>query len=249
MSKKDQRIFGVHPVIEALEAGQPMEKILVRKGKEHARIQDIRRVAREEGIPIQEVPDEKLDRLSRQGNHQGVVALASPVAYQDLEAVVLGLQEQGAVPLLLLLDGVTDVRNFGAIARTAEAMGAQALIVPSRGSAALNEDAIRTSAGALSHLPVCRVGHPVDAVLLLQAYGIRSVGCTEKTERSLLDLELTGPLCLVLGSEEKGIQNQLIRRVEAVGRIPMTGRVESLNVSVAAGMALMEIARQRAAQG
>lgn len=245
MSKQEQRIFGVHPVLEALQAGQTMEKILVRKGKQHERIKDIRRIAREEGIPVQEVPDEKLDRLAKQGNHQGVVALAAAADYQELEPLLLQLQESGETPLLLMLDSVTDVRNFGAIARTAEAMGAHALIVPAKGSAALNADAVRTSAGALSHLPVCRFDHLVDAVMLLQAYEVRTVGITEKTTQSLFDLELNGPLCLVMGSEERGIHNQLIRRLDALGGIPMRGQVESLNVSVAAGMALMEIVRQR----
>ncbi len=245
MAKSEQKIFGVHPVLEALEAGQPVEKILVRKGKEHARIQDIRRIAREEGIPVQEVPDEKLDRLSKQGHHQGVLAIAAAVGYHDLEATILKVQEKVDNPLLVMLDGVTDVRNFGAIARTAEAMGAQALVVPAKGSAALNGDAMRTSAGALNHLPVCRINHLVDAVIMMHAYGIRTVGCTEKAEDSLIELDLTGPLCLVMGSEERGIHRQLLRRLDLQGKIPLQGQVESLNVSVAAGMAMMEIFRQR----
>lgn len=246
MSKQDRILYGVHPVLEALEAGTSIEKIFIRQGKEHERIKDIRRLAKDIGVPTQEVPDEKLDRLTRQGNHQGVVAEVTPVAYQDLETVILDLQEQeDIIPLLILLDGVTDVRNFGAIARTAECMGAHAIVVPARGSASLNGDAIRTSAGALNHLPVCRVDHTVDAVMLLQAYGIPTMACTEKVGEPLFTLDLSGPLCLALGAEDKGISRQLLRRVDLLGTIPMTGKVESLNVSVAAGMALMEILRQR----
>lgn len=245
MSKQDRILYGVHPVLEALEAGTSIEKIFIRQGKEHERIKDIRRIAKDLGVPTQEVPDEKLDRLTRQGNHQGVVAEVTPVAYQDLEQVLLTLQEAEQTPLLLLLDGVTDVRNFGAIARTAECMGAHAIVVPARGSAALNGDAIRTSAGALNYLPVCRVDHTVDAVMLLQAYGVPTLACTEKVGEPLYDLDLSGPLCLALGAEDKGISRQLLRRVDLLGTIPMQGQVDSLNVSVAAGMALMEIKRQR----
>ncbi len=245
MSKQANKIFGVHPVLEAMQAGQSMEKILVRKGKQHERIKDIRRIAREQSIPVQEVPDEKLDRMSKQGNHQGVVALVAAEEYQELEPILLKLQEEGTEPLLVMLDSVTDVRNFGAIARTVEALGGHALIVPSKGSAALNADAVRTSAGALSHLPVCRVDHLVDAVIMMQSYGIKTVGSTEKTSQLLHEMDLKGPICLVMGSEEKGIHNQLIRRLDELGSLPMRGQVESLNVSVAAGMALMEIVRQR----
>jgi 23S rRNA (guanosine2251-2'-O)-methyltransferase len=245
MNKQDRYLYGVHPVMEALEAGTSIEKIFIRQGKEHERIKDIRKMAKEIGVPTQEVPDEKLDRITRQGNHQGVVAEVTPVAYQDLEQVLLALQAAEQVPLLVLLDGVTDVRNFGAIARTAECMGAHAIVVPARGSAALNGDAVRTSAGALNYLPVCRVEHTVDGVMLMQAYGVPAIACTEQVGEPLFDLDLSGPLCLVLGAEDKGISRQLLRRVDLLGTIPMTGQVGSLNVSVAAGMALMEITRQR----
>jgi len=241
-----ERIYGVHPVLEALEAGRSIEKIYVRQGKEHARIQDIRRIARDKLIPLQSIPDMKLDRMARGGNHQGVVAQIAPVAYVGLEETLIALQEVTETPLLLLLDGVTDVRNFGAIARTAEGMGVHAMILPIHGSAALNMDAVRTSAGALHHIPLCRIDHPADAVMMLDAYGIRTVGITEKTEDELFSVDLTGPICLVMGAEDKGISKQVMKRASALGRIPMKGKITSYNVSVAAGMALMEAHRQRA---
>ncbi|MEM7654535.1 MAG: 23S rRNA (guanosine(2251)-2'-O)-methyltransferase RlmB [Bacteroidota bacterium] len=249
-STKDSRnslIYGVHPVVEALASGSSLDKIFIRRGNEHGRIGEVRKLAKEKGIPVQFVPEEKLRRLVKdpEARHQGIVAQVSNIPYQELETVILGLEEQAQVPLFVLLDGVTDVRNFGAIARTAECMGAQAIIVPATGSAPMNGDAVKTSAGALYHLPVCRVDHLVDAILLLQAYGIRSVACTERAAGLVFEEDLTQPTCLLLGSEEKGISDSLLKRCEAQAKVPLQGKVASLNVSVAAGMVLLEAMRQR----
>lgn len=246
MGKRDKPIvYGIHPVIEAIEADQSLEKIYIRHGHNHPKIRDIQAMARVRKIPVQQVPEEKLRRLSREERHQGIVAQYAAVAYQSLETIILEVEKRSEIPLFVLLDGVTDVRNFGAIARTAECMGVHALIVPASGSAPLNADALKTSAGALNHLPVCREGHLVDSLLMLQAYGIRTVGCTEKTAHSIFEEDLTGPLCLVMGSENKGISSSLLKRVDALVALPMQGNISSLNVSVAAGMAMIEVIRQR----
>ncbi|RMG68072.1 MAG: 23S rRNA (guanosine(2251)-2'-O)-methyltransferase RlmB [Bacteroidetes bacterium] len=250
MAKNDKNppanvIYGIHAVIEALQAGQSVEKVLIRTDNRHDRLRELRSLAEEVRVPLQYVPVERLDRLTRGANHQGAAAQLATITYQDLEPLILAVQERGEVPLLVMLDGVTDVRNFGAIARTAECMGAHGLIVPLRGAAGVNGEAIRASAGALHHLPVCREANLVDSLLLMQAYGIHSVGVTEKTEQTLFDLDLTQPTCLILGAEDKGISAPLLRRAGQLARIPMQGQVSSLNVSVAAGMALLETARQR----
>jgi 23S rRNA (guanosine2251-2'-O)-methyltransferase len=244
-SKKSNLTYGIHPIIEAIEAGQGIDKIFVRKGSTHGRLQELQRVARHNGIPVQMVPDAKIQRLAGEANHQGVVAIMAKIEYQSLEEIILQLQEKEETPLLVMLDGVTDVRNFGAIARTAECMGAHAIVIPSQGSAAANADAIKVSAGALHHLPVCREKLLLDSLLLLQSYGIRTVGCTEKASESIYEQDFTVPTCLIMGSEEKGISKPILKRVDVLARIPLQGQVESLNVSVAAGMVMAEAMRQR----
>lgn len=235
-------IFGHHPVAEALESGATVEKVLLRQG---IRPERIMAQVRKREIPVQYVPDVTLDRLAKGGNHQGVLAYISAVTYQNVEEVLLALQEKGANPLFVMLDGVTDVRNFGAIVRTAECMGAHAIIVPASGSAPANGEAVKASAGALLRLPLCRTNHLADSIMLLQSYGVAIVALSEKAADSLFDADLSGPLCLLLGSEDRGVSGALLRRVERLVRIPMQGKIASLNVSVAAGMALLETSRQR----
>ena len=211
-------------------------------------MQDVLLQANRAGIPVQRVPEVKIRQLCKgEVVHQGIVALISPISYASLEEEIMNIQEKGEVPLLVMLDGVTDVGNFGAIARTAECMGAHALIVPSQGSAAIQGGAIKASAGALHHLPVCRMSNLVDAFLLMDAYGIQRIACTEKAEEVIFDQDLTGPTCLILGSENKGISNPLLKRADTWAKVPLYGKVDSLNVSVAAGMVLMETIRQRKA--
>ncbi|MEO0469982.1 MAG: 23S rRNA (guanosine(2251)-2'-O)-methyltransferase RlmB [Bacteroidota bacterium] len=243
---KGNQIYGLHSVIEALEAGKEIDKILIRKDNSHGKLADVRRLAKETAIPLQWVPEQRLYKMVGDVNHQGIVALLSNISYQPLEELIMRLQGEGKKPFLIMLDGITDVRNFGAIARTAECMGAHAVIIPTHGSASVQADAIKTSAGALNHLPVCREQNLVDSLMLMQAYGIEAVALTEKADSALFDMDLSGPLCIIMGSEERGISKQLLRRTPHLAAIPMQGQISSLNVSVAAGMAILEAVRQRA---
>ncbi|MEZ4777345.1 MAG: 23S rRNA (guanosine(2251)-2'-O)-methyltransferase RlmB [Bacteroidia bacterium] len=239
-------IYGVHSIVEALDAGKPVDKIMIRQGNNHGRVGEIRNRAKELQIPIQMVPEATIERICpRDSNHQGVAAFIASVEYQPLEEIILGIQERGETPLLLMLDSVTDVRNFGAIARTAECMGFHAIVVPAQGAAAINADAVKVSAGALHHLPVSRINNLVDAVILMQAYGITTIACTEKAEASIYDMDFSAPLCIIMGAEDKGISTSLLKRVGFLAQIPMYGKVSSLNVSVAAGVIMAEARRQR----
>lgn len=238
-------IYGTHAVLEALAAGKPLDRVLLIKGADGRHTAELRKQLQEAGVNIQFVPTEKIETLARGRAHQGVVAFVSAITYQPLGEVLARVFERGDVPLLILLDGVTDVRNAGAIARTAECLGAHALLLPQEGSARIGADAVKTSAGALLHLPVCRVQSPKHAVAELQASGVRVVAVTEKAETAPADANLTGPLCLLLGDEGEGIAPSVLRLCDAQVRIPMRGKVESLNVSVAAGMLLYEADRQR----
>lgn len=244
--RNENLIYGVYPVIEALEAGRSLEKVMISRSGAHDRIRDIRAGAQAAAVPVQMVPDETLQRLCPEVNHQGVVAVAAAIPYYALEEILLQVIDTGEAPFFVLLDGITDVRNFGAIARTAECMGAHALIIPDKGAAAGNADAVKVSAGALNHLPVCRVTNLVDALLVLQAYGVQTMALTEKARDSVYESDLSGPCCLILGSEESGISSTLLKRADALVQIPLSGQVASLNVSVAAGIAMAEIIRQRA---
>lgn len=238
-------IFGVHPVLEALAAGKSVEKILIRDGSTHERLKEIRAQAKTLSIPCQTVPDPAFFRWVNDVNHQGVVALLAKLEYQSIEQVVIETIDRNENPLIVMLDGVTDVRNLGAIARSAEGLGAHALVVPVQGGAAINGDTIKTSAGALYHIPVCREAYLPDTLLMLRDYGMVSVGLTEKGSGTIFSQDLKQPLILVLGDEGKGISPPMLKRIDHLVTIPMLGRVESLNVSVAAGIALAETARQR----
>lgn len=245
MAKKNIT-YGLHPVIEALEADQSIDKIFVRKDSTHGRLQEMRRLANDRGVQVQYVPDVKIQRLAGDANHQGVVAVMAAIEYTSLEPTILAIQEKGEVPFFVMLDGITDVRNFGAIARTAECMGAHAVIIAVHGSAAANADAVKVSAGALHHLPVCRENNLIDSIMLMQAYGIKSIGCTEKAGETIFEQSFVEPVCIVMGSEENGISNSMLKRLDVLAKIPMAGNVSSLNVSVAAGITMGEAVRQRA---
>jgi len=195
-------------------------------------------------IPLQMVPREKLDRMTR-ANHQGVIGFISPVTFQPIEEVLQRVYESGRDPFLLILDRVTDVRNFGAICRTAECAGMDAVIIPSRGSARVGGDAMKTSAGALMNLPVCRSNNLKDTLEYLKNSGIRLVACTEKTETSLFNVALEGPMGIVMGSEEDGISPEYLKKCDVRVKIPMFGKTESLNVSVATALVVYEVLRQR----
>lgn len=229
---------------EAVKSGQELERILFRKGLQGELAAELVALARKSGVPIQFVPVEKLNRFTRK-NHQGVVALISPILYHSLEQLVPGLFETGKVPLLLVLDGISDVRNFGAITRSAECAGVHGLVIPSSGSARIHEDAVKTSAGALLTVPVCRVSRLEDAVRFLKNSGIRIIGATEKASTSFHDANMRDPLAIVMGSEEKGIHPSIRAICDQEISIPVHGQIASLNVSVAASLLVYEAVRQR----
>lgn len=243
MADKDY-IYGRHPVLEALQTAAPVEKVVLQQGTRGAFERELRHLCRDRGVPMQVAPRERLDRMVR-GNHQGVIAYLAAVAYQRVADVLPMIYEKGELPLLLLLDGVTDVRNLGAIARSAEVTGAQALVVPRSGSASLNADAVKSSAGALLRLPVCREQSLVSTVDFLRESGLRVYASDLSGQQELHQLDLREPTALILGSEGKGIQPALARTADERFRIPQRGHLNSFNVSVAAGIMLYEAMRQR----
>jgi 23S rRNA (guanosine2251-2'-O)-methyltransferase len=243
MADKDL-VCGIWPVIEALKAGKNVEKLLIRREAGGDGIREIRQMALDRQIPWQPVPAEKLDRLTRT-EHQGVIAFLSQVDEQDLDEVITMAYERGDTPLIVALDSVTDVRNMGAIARSAECFGAHALLVPKMGTARLGPDAVKSSAGALVRNPVCRVTRLTDGLKRARDHGARIVACTEKGTTLLDAADLTGPLVLVMGSEDEGISDAVLRLADDLVRIPMAGQIGSLNVSVATGIALHAVLRQR----
>ncbi len=237
-------IIGRQPLIEAMEAGRSIDKILFQRNVSGESIGEIRRLAKEHNIPIQQVPPEKLHGYTR-ANHQGVIALAALIAYLPLQDVIDAVVANGETPLFVILDGVTDVRNIGAIARTAVCCGAQALIIPDKGVGALNEEAMKSSAGALEKIHVCRVNSLMKAVDELHLNGIK-VFASEMTAGIHLDaLPFKEPAAFVMGSEDRGVFPPLMKICDEKFKIPMTGNFESLNVSVAAGMILYEAMQQR----
>lgn len=242
--KKEPFIFGIRPAIEAIRSGKEVERVLLRKNLRGESFRELFNLIRELEIPFQFVPVEKLNRLSRQ-NHQGVIAFLSEITYQEIEDIIPGIFEQGLDPLILYLDGITDVRNLGAIARTAECAGVNAIVIPQRGSAMINSEAVKTSAGALYKIPVCRTPNPSEALLLMKSSGLKLIAATEKGSSSYLDTDLRNPLVLVIGSEGTGIETELLDLCDDRIRIPLAGEIESLNVSVAVGIFLFEIIRQR----
>ena len=242
--QRDDLIYGRHPVLEALQAGQPVDKVFLQQGTRGDFEKELRHLCRDREVPMTVIPQAKLQRMVK-GNHQGVVAQLAAAAYQRVEDVLPHLYERGETPLLLLLDGVTDVRNLGAIARSAEVCGAHALIIPQKNSAGLTADAVKSSAGALSRLPVCREKSMVSTVEYLQMSGVRVIASDLQAEQYLHDLSLSGPLCIVMGAEDTGISPGVARAADVTFRIPQAGTLNSFNVSVAAGILLYEAMRGR----
>jgi 23S rRNA (guanosine2251-2'-O)-methyltransferase len=241
---KENYIYGIRPVIEAVKAGKEIDRILIQAGLKGEGIRQLQHLIKELDIAFQFVPIDKLNRLSRQ-NHQGVVAYISEIGYQKLDSIIPFIYEQGKIPLLLALDRITDVRNFGAIARTAECAGTDALLIPEKGSAMINSDAIKTSAGALYKLPVCRSQNMKDSILFLKSSGLRIFAATEKAETLYTSADFTMPMALIMGSEENGISEEYLKLADERISIPLQGEIASLNVSVASGILLFEILRQR----
>ncbi|HCH41268.1 23S rRNA (guanosine(2251)-2'-O)-methyltransferase RlmB [Alistipes communis] len=236
-------IFGIRPVVEAIEAGREIEKLYIRKGAEGQLMTELRDLCLRHRVRVQEVPVEKLNRLVR-GNHQGVVAQIAAIAYVQLDDILERVPDD-ETPLVVVFDGVTDVRNFGAIARSAECAGAHGLIAPLKNSAPVNAEAIRASAGALTTIPVCRVGSIRNTIKTLQAEGFQVVAATEKSRKLLYDADLRRPTALVMGAEETGISKEVLKLCDERLAIPLIGRIESLNVSAAAAVMLFEVVRQR----
>lgn len=238
------RIFGIRAVIEAIESGKSIEKIFIQKGLSGSLFQELNRHLKDGSYNVSYVPVEKLNKLSK-GNHQGVVANISPVSFISLEKLVEKAQNASTTPLFLLLDSLTDVRNFGAIIRTAECCGVSGIIIQEKGSAPINADTVKTSAGAVFKVPICKVNHILDAVYHLQTYDINVIAATEKTDDVIYDLNLNQPLAIVMGNEAKGVSNSILKSVNNKAKLPMLGSIASLNVSVACGAFLYEVVRQR----
>ena len=241
---KDDVIYGRHPVLEALAAGRPVDKVFLQQGTRGEFEKELRRACKEREVPMTLIPQAKLQRMAR-GNHQGVVAQLAAAAYQSVENVLPQVYERGQTPLFLLLDGVTDVRNLGAIARSAEVCGAQTLIIPQKNSAGLTADAVKSSAGALARLPVCRHKSLVNTVEYLRMSGVQVIASDLNADRYLHELQLTGPLCIVMGSEDTGITEGVARAADTTFKIPQAGTLNSFNVSVAAGILLFEAMKAR----
>jgi len=237
-------IYGTRAVMEAIKAGRQIERILIQKGISNDLIRELLQVIRSKNLSFSYVPQEKLNRLSTK-NHQGVICLLSSVEYASLDNIVHAAFSEGREPFLLLLDQITDVRNFGAIARTAECAGVHALIIPEKGNAPITSDAMKTSAGALNHLPVCREKDLKKTITYLRESGITVIACTEKATKLIYEVDIKGPVALIMGSEEDGISDALLRSADELVKIPMKGEIGSLNVSVAAGIAMYEVVRQK----
>lgn len=245
--QKSDYIFGIRAVIEALEAGKSIDKVLVRKDLTGELSKELFAKIREYGVVMQRVPVERLNRITMK-NHQGVVALVSPVVYHKLDNVLPALYEEGRNPFLVVLDGLTDTRNFGAIGRTADCAGVDAIVIPERNSVSVTPDAVKTSAGALFYLPVCREHDVVAAVKALKENGVMVVGATEKGAVDYTEIDYTVPVAIVMGNEETGISDEVLRLCDRLAAIPMAGNIGSLNVSVAAGVMIYEAVRQRRAE-
>ena len=237
-------IFGIRAVIEAIEAGKEIDKILIKKDITGELIGELMGLVKAHSIPVQRVPIERINRITRK-NHQGVLAMLSAVTYHRLDYLVPQLYEDGVLPFVVILDGITDVRNFGAIARTCEGAGVDAIVIPERGSVSVGGDAVKTSAGALLHLPVCRERSITGAIRFLKDNGYRIVAASEKADINYTQTDYTVPTAIVMGAEDVGISPEALRLCDTFVSIPQFGKIGSLNVSVAAGVIIYEVVRQR----
>ncbi|MFW5768203.1 MAG: 23S rRNA (guanosine(2251)-2'-O)-methyltransferase RlmB [Bacteroidota bacterium] len=243
MAKKEL-IYGIHPMLEAAKSGQAFDKVFIRKGLKGPNVEQIKQLLHQQEIPLQSVPVEKLNRLTGK-NHQGIIGQISPVPFQKIEDLIPGLFEAGKTPFILILDQISDIRNFGAITRTAEAAGVDALVIPGRGAASINADAMKTSAGALNYIPVCRSSNLAKTCDFLVNSGIAIAAATEKSQQLYYEQDLSGPIALIMGSEGEGISQALLEKAQIHLSLPMKGNISSLNVSVAAGILIYEVVRQR----
>ena len=247
MKETEQLIFGTRAVIEALQAGKEIDRIFIQKNLRNDLIRELIHLANDHHVPISQVPQEKLDRLTKK-NHQGVVSLLSGITFASLDHILSRTFEEGQVPIIAILDRVTDVRNFGAISRSAEGAGVNAIVIPAKGNAPTNADAVKTSAGALHHIPVCREENLKNTLTFLKESGLRIVGCSEHASKFYFEENFQDPIALILGSEEDGISPEYLKLCDSTVRIPMNGKISSLNVSVSAGIIFYEVIRQRMAK-
>lgn len=244
MFEKNEMIFGARAVIEAIQAGKEIDKVLIKKDIQSDLSKELLAALKDTFIPVQRVPVERINRITKK-NHQGVIAFISPITYQRTEDIVPFLFEQGKNPLLIMLDGLTDVRNFGAIARTCECAGVDAIIIPNKNSVSVNADAIKTSAGALHTLPVCREANLRNTIKFLKDSGFKIIAATEKGDYDYTKADYEGPTCIIMGAEDTGVSYNNLALCDEWVKIPMLGTIESLNVSVAAGVLIYEAIKQR----
>ena len=246
MNKTEDKnyIFGIRAIIEAIVARKTIDKLFIQKGLHNDLFAELWKLVREKRINYKHVPLEKINRLTRK-NHQGVFAFISPIDFHNIEDVIPKLYEEGKNPLILVLDRITDVRNFGAIARTAECAGVDTILIPEQNAAAINADAIKTSAGALHRVTVCRTWNLKLALQFMKESGLQLIGCTEKTQDDMYKPNYTTPSAIIIGSEEDGVSPEFLKMCDSRAKIPMNGKITSLNVSVATGVILYEAIRQR----
>ncbi len=242
--EKETQIYGLRAIIEAINANETIDKVFLQKGLKGDLFGELEQTIRTSGTNVSYVPIEKLNKLTR-NNHQGAVAQISPIAFYDFEDLVNNVLEIKKAPLFLLLDQLSDVRNFGAIIRTAECTGVDGIIIQKKGGAPINGDTIKTSAGAVFKIPICKVDHIKDALFYLQGSGVKVIAATEKTENTVYDISFKEPCAIIMGSEGRGINPSVLKLVDAKAKLPLYGEIESLNVSVACGAFLYEAVRQR----
>ncbi len=242
--EKEHLIFGIRAVIEAINAGKEIDKVFIQKEAQGDLMQELMKTLKKNSINFSYVPIEKLNRLTS-NNHQGAVATIAPVSFYNLETLVETVMESGKKPLFLILDQLSDARNFGAIIRTAECAGVDGIIIQKQGSAPVNGDTVKTSAGAVFNVPICKVDHIKDAIFYLQGSGVKTVAATEKTENLIYDIDFNEPVAIIMGSEDKGVNPSVLKIVDEKAKLPMFGTISSLNVSVACGAFLYETVRQR----
>lgn len=237
-------IFGIRAVIEAIEAGKEIDKVIMRRDLQGDLAKELLNVSKTNNIFVQRVPVERLDRFTHK-NHQGVIAFVSAITYEKIADIVPFLYENGKDPFIILLDGITDVRNFGAIARTCEVAGVDAIVIPARGSVTVNADAVKTSAGALMKIPVCKEDSLTETIQFLKNSGVKVIAASERGAQNYTEVEYQGPIAIVMGAEDTGVSNENLRIADNLVKIPQFGTIGSLNVSVAAGVLIYEVIRQR----
>ncbi len=242
--EKENQIFGIRAIIEAIQAGASVDKVYIQKEASGELMKDLMKVMKRGNVKFSYVPIEKLNRLTP-NNHQGAVATISPISFYDIETLINKVTESGKTPLFLILDQISDARNFGAIIRTAECTGVDGIIIQKSGSAPVNGDTVKTSAGAIFNVPICKVEHIKDAIFYLQGSGIKTVAANEKTDQTIYEVDLKEPVAIIMGSEDRGINPSVLKIVDEKAKLPMFGTIGSLNVSVACGAFLYEAVRQR----